>query len=180
MKAKVLNLAGGAALALIAGVVTAINPSPAHAVDTKNYPGALCVRTHGSGGTYVNWWAGGISNDNDNSALDITCPVIKDVITQGISGGKVRVWDTHYNQDISCSLFSYRFETGGHVGSWTTATSKNSNNTQTLQELVFGAPVPNTTNSNSHYFYSCRIPPRYQGLASFVSSYSVIENGQNE
>lgn len=181
MKAKTLNLVSGAALTLVAGFITAINLSPAYAFDTKNYPGAMCVRTYGSGGTYVNWWAGGISNDDDNYSLHITCPVIKDVMAQGISSGSIRVWDTHYRESIDCNLSSYRFETNGHVGSWTpTVSSSDSSNQQTLQVLSFGAPAPNNTSSNSHYFYTCKIPPRYQGLASFISSYSVIETGQNE
>jgi hypothetical protein len=169
-------------LTLTALVLAALSAASASAVDTKNYPGAMCLPTYGSGGTYVNWWAAGISNDNSAHALDITCPVIKDVMAQGLSGGTVRVWDTHYTQNIECRLYSYRFETGGHVGSFTPlVSSAGSNTNQTLTVLSFGAPVPSSaTNANSHYFYTCKIPPMYQGLASYVSSYSVIENGQNE
>ena len=188
MKAKVLNLAGGAAFALMAGVMTAINSSPVYADDTKNYPGAMCIRLSNSGGNPVNVWAGGLSNDNDH-ALFVICPAIKDVMNQRIKSGKVRVWDANPStgQDIECRLNSYRFETLGQVGSFSGLVKSTGGIfwEQTLTELVFSMPATDSTNSNSHYFYTCKIPPRYstadgRRYVSYISSYSIVEHGQNE
>lgn len=181
MKAKMLNVVNGVSLALLGGI-SAINPSPVYAFDTKNYPGIMCVKSSGSGGTVANQWGGGISNNNWRNSLDIYCPVIKDVMRRGIQGGKIRVWDTHYKQDIVCQLFSHRFEDGGQVVAMTPAMKTSGSNTlQDLTELRFRPPAPQAhTNRNSHYWFNCKLPPTYNGLASYVSSYSVTEFGESD
>lgn len=160
----------------------AMHPSLTRADDRKNYAGFMCIRETGSGGTPA-FWAGGIVNDSSTSWLNLRCPVIKDVVSQGVKSGQVRMMDRHFTLDISCTLVSARLNgPGGHSYAFspTITSGPGGDPNVNLRVGSFTNGLSGVTSTDSHYELSCSIPPTQNGLASMISSYSITENGQSD
>ena len=85
--------------------------------------------------------------------------------------------DRNFAAYIHCVLWSvYRSDTGsivmifeGHAKPSEVSVGSSPN----VQELQFG-PVGAT--AKTHYYYSCSIPPTYNGYVSYVHTYQIVEN----
>ncbi len=156
-------------LLLIAGAL-AFGVTVAQADDGKQYPGSFCVRW--SGGTPTYSWSR-IGNTHTSSALRVDCPVVKDTIYGDINDGTVRVIDQHFTQSVSCNLVSFYVTDTGGLAAWASGNKETVGSSPEPKELLFGSIG---ANSRSHYFYSCQIPPRYEGETSWLINYRVDED----
>lgn len=156
-------------LLLLFVCVTAVGVSQAHAVDGKIYTGSSCVRWSGTTSPIYNFSA--IGNPAD-SWLYVDCPVIHDSINASINSGWVKVIDQNYTYNARCNLNSI-YRNGGSWWGWWTPNQSSAGSSSSPQTLSFGGIG---SNSISHYYYSCRIPPIYSGNRSYLISYKVDEN----
>jgi len=147
-----------------------IGASFALAGDGKIYPGSMCVRYAGTGTPSYNFSA--IGNPSATQWLYLDCPVIHDTIGGNINKGWVRMIDQHYSSDVRCSLNSY-YRSGNAFWGWWTANKSTSGSGAHPQHITFNGIG---ANSLAHYYYSCRIPPRYSGNTSYITSYNVEED----
>jgi hypothetical protein len=148
---------------------------PAYA-GTEVYPAAMCVKWS-SGGT-PNYSFGSIRNTSSTSTLSLDCPAVhdpgpNDVAT--IQSGWVRVTDQHFSQDICCTL-TVVDHSGSGFDSWWGGPKCSVGSSPNVQHLDFGAVWFNPSDSLfSHYYYSCHIPPTYNGQLSYIHTYSIDE-----
>jgi hypothetical protein len=147
--------------------------TPAYGDDGKSYPGSMCVRWGGSNEPQLMFSA--IGNPDSNSWLFVDCPAIKDDVHKdaSINSGIVYVIDKHPSEDVSCNLNSfYRSRDGRWRGWWSPQVSS----------VTFGAERQSLWfsslwgNGYTHYYFSCRIPPRSWNGNSYIVSYRIIEN----
>ena len=147
-----------------------VGVSPIHAADAKIYPGSMCVRYDGTNTPGYNFSA--IGNPSDSTWLLLDCPIVRDHTDRTISSGVVQVIDLHFSEQVYCSLNSFYRSGDAFLGWWTQP--KASSGTSTGQQtLSFGGVG---SNSLAHYYYSCGIPPKYNGQVSYIISYKVNEN----
>ena len=146
---------------VIAGALPAL-------ADEKIYPGSMGVRYSGTSTPTHSF--GAIWDPSDNQHLYLYLPVIRD-LGGGINKSRVRVIDRHYSSDICCTLCS-RYRCGCAWCGWTAPRSCSSGSTCNEQVLDTGVV---DTNTRSHYYLNCRIPPRYNNNTSSIISYSVRE-----
>lgn len=137
---------------------------PALADDGKAYPGSMGVRYSGTSNYGV------IGNPSANSQLYLYLPVIRD-LSGGINQSWVRVIDQHYSSDICCTLCS-RYRCGCGWCGWTSP-RKCSFGSGCHEQVLLPGGVD--TNSISHYYFNCRIPPKYNNNTSSIISYYVRE-----
>jgi hypothetical protein len=149
---------------LIAGAL------PALAVDAKIYPGSMGVRYAGT--STPTYSCGAIGNPSANSWLYLYLPAIHDTIAGNIDKSRVRVLDRHCGANIRCRLYS-RYHCGCGCCGWASPTRFSTGCGCTPQVLNTGGV---NANSISHYYFSCRIPPKYNNKISYISSYYVREN----
>jgi hypothetical protein len=143
--------------------------SLAYAVDTKEYPGSMCVKWGGDGIPVYDWSS--IGNASPTSPLDLDCPIVHDAA--GAISGWVRVTDYHYNLDISCTLVSvYRSDIDSSPQYKLSRTQYSSGSGPKVQQLPFGGVE---AESIAHYYYSCSIPPAYNGSVSYIHTYQIVE-----
>ena len=143
---------------------------PALASDGKIYPGSMGVRYAGTSTPTLSCSA--IGNPSTSSWLYLDLPAIHDTIGGNINKSWVRVIDQHYSSNISCQLCSV-FRSGCSWYGWVSPTRYSSGsgcNEQVLSPGGVGA------NSRSHYYFSCKIPPRYNNNTSYIISYYVSED----
>jgi hypothetical protein len=143
---------------------------PALAADGKIYPGSMGVRYAGTSTPSYSWSA--IGNPSTGSWLYLDLPAIHDTIGGNINESWVRVIDQHYSANISCKLCSVYRCGCGYCG-WISPTKYSSGsgcNQQVLSPGGVGA------NNRSHYYFSCKIPPRYNNNTSCIISYYVEED----
>ena len=146
---------------VIAGALPAL-------ADRKIYPGSMGVRING---TSTPWHHSSIGNPSDDTWLLLDLPVIHDSIPGHILGGWVRMVDQHHDYDICCWLNSY-YRIGCAWVGWLTPRKCSLGCGCHAQHINFpgiGA------NSISHYYYTCKIPPRNNGNISYITSYFVDE-----
>ena len=167
-------------LSLAATVMLAMGAAQAHAVDTKIYGGAECVRGWQSGGSIL-YDSGSIYSDSTTYPLDVQCPVIHDSKNTSISSGKVRIVDLNNSTGANflCSLNSAIYTEStffvvstGLVSNTTSPTFASS----IRQEINFGALQ--IAAASGHHYVTCRIPPRSAkpgNFASLIDSYEVTE-----
>lgn len=160
---------GAVILLLMAGALV-FGADAAHAGDGKLYPGSLCVRW--SGGTVVYNWSM-IGNAHATSALKIDCPVVRDIMGGDIDDGVVRAIDRHFSEDVRCNLVSVYVNSNGGFSFWSSGNKETEGTSVAPKEIPFGSVG---AGSKSHYYYSCRIPPRYSGHTSYLISYRVDED----
>lgn len=144
--------------------------SPAGAEDGKLYPGSMCVRYAGTSTPSYNFSA--IGNPSTSSWLYVDCPVVHDSMNHSIRNGYVNMIDMNYSSNVRCSLNSFYRSGGSWYGWW--SPSKSSSGSGSSPQRIYYSGLG--SNSSSHYYYSCQIPPRYSGNTSYLGSYYVSEN----
>ncbi len=143
---------------------------PALAADMKIYPGSMGVRYAGT--STPTYYYSAIGNPSATQWLYLDLPVIRD-LNRGISSSKVRVIDQNckYKFDIRCQLCSV-YRSGCKFNGWFKPTKFSKGCKCTEQVLYTGAAK---ANFKSHYYFSCRIPPKYKNKISYINSYYVKE-----
>ncbi len=142
----------------------------ASAADGKIYPGSMGVRYAGTSTPTYNCSA--IGNPSTTNWLYLDLPAIHDVISGNIKRSWVRVIDQNYRDDIYCRLYSVYRSGCGYAG-WTSPARWSSGSNCIEQVLSAGGVGANT---RSHYYFSCRIPPKYSNNTSYIISYYVEED----
>ena len=141
---------------------------PALAADMKIYPGSMSVRYAGTSTPTYNYSA--IGNPSTRQSLYLDLPVIRD-LNRGISKSRVRVIDQNCRSNISCQLCSV-YRSGCKFRGWFTPTKWSKGCKCTEQVL---SPGKVRANFKSHYYFSCKIPPKYRNKISYINSYYVKE-----
>lgn len=154
-------------LSLLIVAFCAVN---AFAADGKIYPGSMGVKWKTSEPDPVLSFSA-IGNPSATKPLRLDLPVIHDSINHSIKNGWVKAIDMHYSENISARLMSI-YRNGCQWYGWGSPTRTTSGSNCAAQTLSFGSL---SSNSSAHYFYSCSIPPIYNGQASFIVSYKVDE-----
>jgi hypothetical protein len=163
MNKKIL---AGAALA-----VFVMQANAAHATDDLQFPGSSCVQ-YGTGSKSYSYSA--INNASSTYSLELDCPVVRDQTGHTIASGSwVRVIDQHYSEDVRRELTSIQFSGVSSISGWGSGMEYSSGSNTAVQVLSFGAVG---SNSLSHYYLSCEIPPSFSGNRSYITSYRVVEN----
>jgi hypothetical protein len=143
---------------------------PALAADGKIYPGSMGVRYAGTSTPTYNFSA--IGNPSTTSWLYLDLPAIHDSIAGNINKSWVRVIDQHYSANVSCKLFSV-YRSGCGFSAWVSPTRYSTGSSCAEQVLLPGGVG---ANSKSHYYFSCKIPPKYNNNSSYIISYYVEED----
>jgi hypothetical protein len=160
-------LATLSAIAVMSGV---LDVSQARALDGKVYPGSMCVRWSGPNPVYAN---SGIGNPG-TTTLYLDCPAAHDSINYGINNGWVKVLDRHFSSPAQCNLNSLYASGSWFFGWWTPFRSSIGGSASSpVETLYFGSL---SSSSTAHYYYSCRVPPTYNGYVSYLMTYKVDEN----
>ncbi len=172
-KNKKSNWVAGTARAMFITLLLALfmvmtGALPALAADGKIYPGSMGVRYAGTSTPTYNCSA--IGNPSANEWLYLDLPVVRDA-SDGISRSSVRVIDQHYSSNIMCQLCSVYRCGCGYCG-WFTPRKYSSGSGCHEQVLEPGGVG---CNSKSHYYFSCKIPPKYYNNTSYIISYYVRE-----
>jgi hypothetical protein len=154
---------------LAAAFAVVTGASRAQAGDAKLYPGSMCVRW--SGTTTPSYNVSAIGNPSSSSWLYVDCPVIKDAINGRPESATVQTVDMHYSADVSCNLLS-GLRWFNRYAAWSSGARQTRGTDSFGARLSFG---PVSANADSHYFFSCRIPPQYSGGTSYITSYRVDE-----
>ena len=152
---------------LAATFILTTSVSQVHATDGKNYPGSMCIRVTGGGGIPT-ISDGGIGNASSTSTMRLECPAIKDQAFN-IDSGWVLVYDRHFSQAVKCSLHS---RSPIYASISPVVSSVGGSATGPSETLRFGW---RGGLSISRYFYSCEIPPAFNGAISYLVSYHVEE-----
>ena len=169
MKAKILNLIAGTTFTMLTAVfMAAIGAPPVYAGDSKIYPGTMCVRW--SGTNTPTYEFGAIGNPS-STWLYIDCPAVHDVLGKNISSGWVGMIDQNYDADIRCRLTSV-YRSGNAYTFWETPELGSTGSSANPQNISYGGVY---SNGSTHYYYSCRIPPAFNGNVSRITSYQVNE-----
>jgi hypothetical protein len=162
-----------AVMVSVVGLAATLRAPHAFAIDFKVYPGTTCVKL--AGGANITRDMGSIENRSPTAFLFIDCNVVNDVYLH-ITQGWIQTTDRHPSEDIGCNLVQVmrRYQDSAVVfwinGQHTAGAANN------VQILHYGRADPNfTTGAASHNFYTCQIPPTYDGAVSQIHSYSVIE-----
>ncbi len=159
--------------ALVGLSAMAVVPVHAWDNDAKVYPGAMCVRYSGAVGDNVNLNFSAIGNPSSTHTLRVDCPVIHDEIGDGTLGAWFRAIDQSYSASVNCNVNSI-YRSGSTWRGWWTPTRGTSGAGTHAQHVNFGENLG--ANGVSHYYLSCRIPPRYNGRISYITSYQVLED----
>ena len=160
------------------GTVVALNamafmPANAFDNDSKVYPGSMCVRYNGAVGDNVNLNYSAIGNPSTTHTLRVDCPVINDEDGDGTLDAWFRAIDQSYTSNVYCNVNSF-YRSGSSWYGWWTPTRSTSGAGTHVQHVSYGEDLG--ANSVSHYFLSCRIPPKYNGHTSYITSYKVQED----
>ena len=145
--------------------------------DRKTYPGSMCVRF--SGATTTNVWLNfsAIGNPSTTQTLRVDCPMINDEDGDGTKSGWIRAVDQNFgagaNNDVTCQMVSI-FRSGVNWSGWFSPTRSTPADGNQTQQVNYGEDLG--ANSVSHYYFSCRIPPRQGGRTSFITSYGIDED----
>lgn len=150
-------------------LLASMGAAPAYAVDTKIYPGSMCVRWSGSTSYGLN--SSSIGNFSSTEDLFVDCPGVHDAST--ISSGWVRVTDQNLSVDLSCTLAStIRLTTNSQKYHLLHGPESSVGTSPNVQQLNFGGVG---ASSLSHYYYSCKIPRTYEGVVSYLHTYQIVE-----
>ena len=137
--------------------------------DQKVYPGSLGVRWDGADPSY---YFSSIGNPSSTEWLKVDLPVINDDLGNDIGYSNVRVLDRNYSYNVSCSLNSVYWNGSGFSGYFGPKTYS-SGSSDYLQYLYTGGVGGGTY--SYHEYFSCEIPPSYNGNQSYIVSYYVDE-----
>ena len=149
----------------------ALAGSTTWAADAKTYPGSMCVRWSGSSPSYN---TSAIGNPSSTQWTYLDCPVINDDMGADTQSSVVRVLDRHYSSDVRCSINSaYWNNTNDQFYGWWGSNISSSGSGNDLQVLNTGGI--GGSGSTVHTYFSCRIPPTYNGNRSYTISYYANE-----
>lgn len=142
---------------------------------TSSMPGAMCVKWNSSQPN-VSLSYSKILNTSSTSYLYVDCPVVRTDFDStfhdaGVEDSWVRVVDQNYNTNSRCKLVSYSHNSNGTGSVWSTSNVYSSGTNSGSQQLNTNSL--NGENSKSHLYFSCRIPPRYNGVYSSLNTYQV-------
>ena len=157
---------------LVALFMVTTGALPALAGDGKVYPGSMGVRYSGTFTPTYNCSA--IGNPSATQHLYLDLPIIKDVIGGHINKSWVRVTDRHRYSSISCAVCN-RYRCGfGWCGQ--TKTKYSSGWSGWGEQLLNTGAIGTNKNTREHYYFSCRIPPKYYNKISYINSYYAEES----
>ena len=148
----------------------------AAALDGKTLQGAACQPTT-QDQVYSTDGAGRIFNPSTTQVLGVNCPVVRDVIagrSNGIDQAFIKVFDNNPDtgREVTCTLLSFRGDTGQLVE----AISRNTvGSNPNVQQLPLFTDLAST--NGGYYNLQCVIPPRTSSTApmSGVVMYEIDE-----
>ena len=155
----------GTILGIICLASSFIFPVTGFAYDGKAYPGSMCQAYFGGNVNRINKYDGGKSTNVSNSAVWVTCPVVKDNLLNrnGTYFVTMVVWrGTNANDAFYCK-FQNTDETGQVVFSDDEISYLSGNTT-----LTFGLT---RNNLRSSYVFLCRIPTNSEIISYVVDEY---------
>ncbi|MCG8424220.1 MAG: hypothetical protein MJE77_40525 [Proteobacteria bacterium] len=161
MKKRVIGIVGA--------VLISVCASAAHAQDAKTYAGSECVVLGTLSPAYL---YSGIGNPSAAAAMRVECPAIHDDLPMAIQNGWVRVKDLHGTLNVVCRLYSVYGNAGGGYSGWASPPQASAGAANVWQTLFFGFLASNV---QTHYFYSCTIPPETALGRSYILNYNVTE-----
>lgn len=165
--ARILFVASLLALFMvIAGALPALAAS-----DGKIYPGSMGVRYAGTSTPCLSHSA--IGNPSATKWLYLDLPAIHDKIAGKIKKSWVRVSDRNCKANIRCRLVT-RYRCGCGWCGWVGPGPKYSKGCKCYEQVLNTGGA--NANKRSHYYFSCRIPPKYNNKISYINSYYVEEN----
>lgn len=155
---------------VLIAILGLLSSATSYADNEKLYPGSMCIPLGFEQPTpFINF--GEINNPSSTKWLSVDCPIIRDNPGGHIKRGYVNMFDQNYNYNISCRLASVHRSGAGFTG-WWYQNKSSAGSIEKVQKSIFGKQH---SISGYHYFYSCTIPPKYNGNMSGISSYSARE-----
>lgn len=152
-------------------LASALMPTFANAIDTKIYPGFMGVRDNDCDPMPTLSWTD-IRNPSTSKWLRLNLPIVHDTFAEdNVQGGWVKVRDRHPSENISCELNCLYATCSGFSG-WWSSDKYSSGSSNCPKTISFGRLG---TNSSAHYFFYCRIPPKYNDNMSGIISYALSE-----
>lgn len=174
---KTSNSVISAAIVSLLGFSATLSAPQAMASDQKVYPASMCNKYAGAGSAVDGY--GSLRNDSTAGYVYLDCPVIRDHPASDISSGFVQVTDRDFNQNAGCYLAQvYRANNNSSVVFYSNGYRYTDGSGEALRVLNFGPPA--NAVPYGQYYYSCMIPPVYQGQVSEIHLYSVTENGGSD
>ena len=162
-----LNLVRTLALSVI--FTLSFLSTKASAQDYKTYPGSMCVKWQGPEPTIS---FSSILNPSSSEYLYVDCPLIVDVTDGHVSLPYVVLLDQHYSKDVRCSINSAQRKNSTWYGYWGSNQFSEGNSTNKQEFLWY---KHSKAGDYGIYYFSCRIPPTYNGNKSAIISYGAGE-----
>lgn len=140
-----------------------------------SYPGSMCVKWN-SFDPEPALNASKIQNPSTTKWLRLDCPVVRTDFDSLFNDAEVddswaRMVDRHYSSNGRCRLVSYSHNTSGSSSFWGTATRHTSGSGNQAQQLNTNGL--DGENGASHLYFSCHVPPVYNGNRSALTTYWV-------
>lgn len=149
-------------------------PAPAHADDSKIYPGEMCNPNVDD--YYVHHYWGRLKN-NRTTAINFECPIVRDVMAQEIASGNVWVLDQTSTGKVNCTLGMINPTSGGASsasGYFSTRSSSLAGFSSAPQKLTAFGQVGHITDGVAMMI--CNVPGKSGSLQSGVTSYRINED----
>ncbi len=186
---KIINFL--AASLILGSLASSFAVTPTLAGDGKAYPGSLCVPWGDN--RDPEYFASAIGNRSTTDWLYLDCPAVKDQIGEVVVDGWVRMIDHNYDDDIYCTLVHAVYDVNkwlekryGDKTEHGRRTSSSGSSTSIQHKYFPAEPLPSfgvgvihygvSLSDESHVYFSCAIPPTYQGKVSYITSYYVEED----
>ncbi len=155
------------------GLSATLGSPQAFAASYTVYPGNMCVKL--DGGANITRTYGSVENHSPTQWLYMDCNVVNDIYSN-IASGWIRTTDRHPSAEIWCTLFQLVRRPQDSTIYFVASNSHTGGETNRVQTLYYDRVDPSVTvGSTSHNFYTCYIPPTYNGLVSGIHDYSFIE-----
>lgn len=137
--------------------------------DGKTLPGTTCQPRNGSQ-PFVNTVGGAVFNQSA-APQTFVCPIVRDRMSadnDGIDDFRMKVYDRHPNQNVSCTLRSMR-DNGSIRASSTRTTSNFAAGVKTLNFPALAR------SANGYYNVYCSLPRTHSNGSSGILMYKVDE-----
>ena len=146
--------------------------SQSYAIDSKVYPGSMCVRWDAGYDPDPVLFFSELNNPSSNRELRLDCPVVRDR-KDNIKKAWVTVTDVHGKKNICPLLAGVQHLGNSFWAYWIPSSPKCTTGVNTnVKQLHFGEfKVPN----DAHIYISIRIPEADQGRKSGIVTYRVSE-----
>jgi hypothetical protein len=162
-------------VALALGLLAVAGSALAYSPNLTRYPGSMCVRYSGS--TSYKYYYSGLGNNSTSSHMYVDCPALNNYHGNRLDeyqGGAH--WfvarDRSSESSVRCTL-NHWYASGDLYG-WTSSWF-NTSGSKVDYQRVFLAVDDNDDQTNSYYYYSCRIPRKDDGV-SYLQMYAVSED----